>query len=225
MRIIISLLLLVSSSLFAAPRFIIGIAGGTGSGKTTLAQTLLDEFHEHAVLIPQDAYYRDLSHLTKPERDKVNFDHPDALNFDLLKEHLLALRSGRPVDVPVYNFRLHTPEPYCNTVEPADLIIIEGILLFSVPEIRELCDVKIFVETDDDIRLLRRMERDIHERGRDFNSVCTQYLTTVKPMHDMFVEPSKKYADIILPTRSHNPQGLGLIISFIKEHLRSMADE
>ncbi len=203
--------------LIAANPLIVGIAGGTGSGKTTLALRLLDTFRDRAVLINQDDYYKDLGHLSKEERAEQNFDHPDSIDFALLQEHLQLLKDDQSVEVPLYNFCTHSREAATHSVQPCEIIILEGILLFAVPEIRELCDLKIFLETDDDIRLLRRIERDLNERARDFNSVRDQYMKTVKPMHDAFVEPSKRFSDVIIPTRHRNDNGMALIISGLKK--------
>ncbi|MES2122644.1 MAG: uridine kinase [Chlamydiota bacterium] len=198
-------------------KLVIGIAGGTGSGKTTLAEKLLDTFSDRAVLIQQDAYYKDLPDIPLTERAKNNYDHPNSIDFDLLEEHIQLLRQDQSVESPVYNFAIHAREKFTKTINSADIIIIEGILLFSLPEIRNLCDLKIFVETDDDVRLLRRIQRDMRERARDFLSIRDQYLKTVKPMHDAFVEPSKRYADIIIPTLVPNDTGLALIVSSLKK--------
>jgi uridine kinase len=223
MHYLIALFVFFTTSLFASPRLIVGIAGGTGSGKTTLAEKLLETFSDRAILITQDDYYKDLTHLNKEERAKQNFDHPDSIDFDLLKQHLLQLKDNHPIQKPSYNFCDHAREPLTQTVKPADIVIIEGILIFAVPEIRELCDLKIFVETDDDVRLLRRIERDMNERARDFKSIKEQYMTTVKPMHDAFVEPSKRYADVIIPTIRRNENGIALIISSLKKDLDFLA--
>jgi uridine kinase len=203
--------------LIAQAQVFVGIAGGTVSGKTTLAEKLLETFSDCAVVINQDDYYKDISHLSLEERAKRNFDHPDAIDFELLKMHLLQLKEDQPIEVPIYNFSTHSREKATQTVNPTEIVIVEGILLFAVPEIRELCDLKIFVESDDDIRLLRRIERDLNERSRDFNSVRDQYMTTVKPMHDTFVEPSKRHADLIIPTRQRNENGIALVISGLKK--------
>lgn len=225
MLFLITFFLFFSHSLMAANQLIVGIAGGTGSGKTTLAEKLLNTFSERAVLINQDDYYKDLAHLSKEERAKQNFDHPDSIDFELLNEHLLLLKDQQSVEVPIYNFCTHSREAFTHTVNPAEIIILEGILLFAVPEIRDLCDLKIFLETDNDIRLLRRIERDLHERARDFKSVRDQYMTTVKPMHDAFVEPSKRFADIIIPTRQRNDNGIALIISGLKKDYDLIAQQ
>jgi len=171
------------------------------------------------VLISQDSYYKDLSEHSLEKRAKTNFDHPDSLDFTLLKEHILQLKSGSPVQVPVYDFCTHARVDQKLLVMPADILIIEGILLLAVPEIRELCDLKIFLDADHDIRLLRRMERDMRERARDFTSIRDQYLTTVKPMHEAYVEPSKQYADIIIPTLNNNETSIALLISSLKKDL------
>ena len=222
MRILLVLFLFFAVPLTAHPKMIIGIAGGTGSGKSTLSDKLLETFSERAVLVRQDDYYKDNAHLTIEERAKLNFDHPDSIDFDLLETHLLQLKANQEIQVPVYNFCHHRREDHTTSVQPAEIIILEGILLFAVPQIRDLCDLKVFVETDDDIRLLRRMERDMSERGRDFESICHQYLATVKPMHDAFVEPSKRYADVIIPTLKPNDTGVALIISSLKNDLDFM---
>jgi uridine kinase len=214
------------SSLFATP-ILIGIAGGTGSGKTTLADKIRKAFPKDSILISQDFYYKDLSHLSFEERAKTNFDHPSSLDFALLREHLIELKQGRSIHCPIYSFHTHSRESGYQLVEPAHLIIVEGILLLAVPEIRELFDLKIFVDTDDDIRLLRRIERDIKERSRDFDSVKRQYIMTVKPMHDAFVMPSKQYADVIVPEGGYNKIALSLILAkldadlkLFREHLK-----
>lgn len=223
MQVLIILFLLCAAPLAASPKMIIGIAGGTGSGKTTMSDKLMETFSERAILINQDDYYKDLSHLTPEERKKQNFDHPDSIDFELLKKHLLLLKNDQSIEVPVYDFRHNMRENRTRTVKSADIIIVEGILLFAVPEIRDMFDLKIFVETDDDIRLLRRIERDMTHRARDFKSIRDQYTTTVKPMHDTFVEPSKRFADVIIPTLQRNNNGVALIISSLKKDLDFIA--
>jgi len=198
-------------------KLIVGVAGGSGSGKTTLAQQLLEIFSDRAVLISQDSYYKDLSHLPPTERAKANFDHPDSLDFSLLRTQLEALADDQEIDIPIYNFHSHSREKSCRHIQPQEIIIVEGILLFAVPDIRDLFDIKIYLDTDADVRLLRRVERDIKERGRDFQSVHEQYLATVKPMHDAFVEPSKRYADVIIPTFEKNPIAVQLLVSHLKD--------
>ena len=219
MRLLMTLLFVFIAPFCANAKLIIGIAGGTGSGKTTMADKLLRTFQDRAVLINQDNYYKDLTHMTEEMRAKQNFDHPDAIDFELLHTHLLQLKENKAIEMPIYDFCHHRRETHTNTVKPADIIVVEGILLFAVPKIRDLLDLKIFVETDDDIRLLRRMERDMQERARDFQSIRDQYTTTVKPMHDSFVEPSKRYADVIIPTLKRNENGVSLIISGINKDL------
>ena len=180
--------------------FIIGIAGGTGAGKTTLVKEITDKLHSRSVLtIQHDSYYRDISHLSQLEREKVNFDHPDSLETDLLVKHLEQLIKGEKVEIPEYDFVTHTRQEKGNIVESARLIIVEGHLLFTNRKLRELFNLKIFIDADDDIRFIRRLQRDIKERGRSTESVIQLYFETVKPMHKEFVEISKRYTDIILP--------------------------
>ena len=200
---------------------VIGIAGGTGSGKTTLATRIQEAFPGQSVLISQDSYYKDLSHLPIEERVNTNFDHPDSLDFDLLVKQISALKAGQTIEKPVYSFIHHTRESQTETVHPNKIILIEGILLFAMPEVCDLCDLKLFVDTDDDVRLLRRIQRDMSERSRTFASVCEQYLKTVKPMHDAFVQPSKKHADLIVPRGGENPWALELIISKLNHQIAS----
>lgn len=201
-------------------QMIVGIAGGTGCGKTTLAKKIQEAFPGSSCLISQDAYYKDLSFLSLEEREGVNFDHPDSLDFDLLIQHIKDLKQGKSIEKPVYNFHSHSRESFTETVASSRLIILEGILIFSVPEICDQCDLKIFVDTDDDIRLLRRIERDLQERSRTFKSIKEQYLTTVKPMHDAFVQPSKKHADLIVPHGGENPMALSVILSKLNAALK-----
>ena len=205
-----------SFSIFAAPIVFVGIAGGTGSGKTTFA-TKIHEAFPNAVLISQDSYYRDLSNLPFEKREKTNFDHPDSLEFDLLRQHLIDLKNGKAIEQPIYNFHTHTREKGSVLVQPAQIVLVEGILLLSVPEVRDLFDIKIFIDTDDDIRILRRIERDMSERSRDFKGIKKQYLETVKPMHEAFVEPSKKFADVIIPAWGQNHVALGLVLAKLSE--------
>jgi uridine kinase len=205
--------------MFANATIFVGIAGGTGSGKTTLAEKIHEKF-PGSVLINQDSYYRDRSDLSFEEREKINFDHPDSLEFSLLKQHLIDLKNGNAIEQPTYSFHLHAREKHTTWIEPASIVLVEGILIFASPDVRDLFDIKIFVETDDDVRVLRRIERDMRERSRDFNSVKEQYLNTVKPMHTAFVEPSKKYADIIILEGGHNQVAIDLIISKLKEGIR-----
>lgn len=217
------LIALVAIAMFSiaqgAETLIIGIAGGTGSGKTTLARKIQKAIAEHSVLVSQDFYYKDLSDLQPEERDETNFDHPDSLDFQLMGAQIMQLKREDAIHCPQYDFITHTRTSQTKLIEPARVIIVEGILIFAIPDIRNLFDCKIFIDTDDDVRLLRRMERDILERGRDFDSVKNQYLKTVKPMHDAFVEPSKQYADIIVPHGGDNPMALSFILSRLKEQI------
>ena len=200
--------------------FVIGIAGGTGSGKSTVARRLYESLHlDSAVFLDHDSYYRDLEHLSLDERKKVNFDHPDSLDNELLVEHLRALIERRAIDKPVYDFGTFTRVRDTERVEPRDVILVEGILLFVEEPLREIFDLKIFVDTDADVRFIRRLARDLELRGRTIDSVIDQYLTTVRPMHFEFVEPSKRWADIILPRGGQNLAGIDVIAARIRERL------
>jgi uridine kinase len=202
---------------------IIGVAGGTASGKTTIANAIMASInHPQMVMIEHDAYYRDMSHIPLAERAKINFDHPDALETDLMVRHLRELIAGRPVEMPVYDFAAHTRLPRGIVKRPAKVIVIEGILIFCEQALRDLMDVKIFVDTDSDLRFIRRVKRDIQERQRSLDSVIGQYLATVRPMHIAFVEPSRKYADIIIP-EGHNPVSTSLVVTMIRQRLRRAA--
>lgn len=199
----------------------IGVAGGSGSGKTTVAHNLVKTFKsEDAVLVEQDAYYKELNHLTIEEKAKVNFDHPNSIEFELLREHLLKLSRGESIERPIYDFKTHSRKEETVSIHPSKIVIVEGILLFAVPEIRDLFDVKIFVDTDADEMLIRRIERDINERGRTFASVKHQYLNTVKPMYLEFCEPSKRYADVIIPRGGENKIAINMIIAKLKRYLQ-----
>jgi uridine kinase len=191
---------------------VVGIAGGTGSGKTTVAHKLAAAMTGRSVTIEHDAYYRDQSHLPLPERAAINYDHPSSLESSLLVEHLRELRGGRAVDVPMYDFATHTRRADTRRVEPARVIIVEGILVFTEPALRELMDVKIFVDTDPDIRLMRRIRRDLEQRGRTFQSVRDQYYATVRPMHLEYVEPSKRWADLIVPEGGRNTVAIDVLL-------------
>lgn len=204
----------------AAKPFVIGIAGGTGSGKTTVARRLYESLHLHAaVFLDQDSYYKELGHLPLEERKLVNFDHPDSVDSDLLADHLERLVAGEAIEKPTYDFAAHTRAAETVSTEPRNVILVEGILLFVEPRLRELFDLKIFVDTEADLRFIRRLRRDLELRGRTIDSVIDQYLTTVRPMHFEFVEPSKRYADIILPRGGNNTPGIGVIAARIRESL------
>lgn len=195
---------------------VIGIAGGTGSGKTTVAQEILRRVGPDKIAyLPHDAYYKDHSHLSPEERALVNYDHPDSLETSLLVTHIQALKRGQTIERPVYDFTSHSRTKQTVRVEPRPIILVEGILIFVEPELRELFDVKIFVDTDADIRFIRRLRRDIQERGRTVESVIEQYLRTVRPMHLEFVEPSKRYADVIIPEGGFNEVALDMVIARI----------
>ncbi|MDX1623763.1 MAG: uridine kinase [Gemmatimonadota bacterium] len=198
-------------------RLALGIAGGTGSGKTTVANNIVDDLELDAVtVIQQDAYYRDLSDLAPPQREQRNFDHPDSIEADLFAEHLRRLKEGAAVEQPVYDFATHTRTEETVGIEPGEVVIAEGILLFHYPELRGLLDIKIYVDTPADVRLLRRIDRDIRERGRTLESVMEQYLTTVRPMHEEFVEPSKRHADVIIPEGGFNEIAIEMVSSRIR---------
>jgi uridine kinase len=201
---------------------VIGIAGGSGSGKTTVANAILERVGEqHIAYIPHDAYYKDLSDLEPNQRSQINFDHPHSLDTPLLIQQLLQLIHGDPIDMPVYDFKIHTRTEITVRINPQPVIIVEGILIFAEPELRELCDVKIFVDTDADIRFIRRLQRDIQERGRSVESVIHQYLTTVRPMHLDFVEPSKRYADVIIPEGGLNIVAMDMVVARIQTLLQN----
>jgi len=203
---------------------IIGVAGGTGSGKTTVANRILERVGaEHIACIPHDAYYKDLHHLTLEERSNLNFDHPDALETSLMIEHLTLLRNGYPAEIPVYDFTRHARTDETIHVEPAPIVLVEGILIFAEPDLRRLFDVKLFIDTASDIRLIRRLQRDMQERGRTFESVIEQYMTTVRPMHQEFVEPSKRYADVIIPEGGFNEVAIDMVAARIRGLLEERA--
>lgn len=199
---------------------VVGIAGGTASGKTTVARKVRDALADCRVaFIDQDSYYRDLSDMTLAERREVNFDHPDAFDTELLVEHLRELKAGRPIQKPVYDFVTSTRQSHTVRVDPGDMILIEGILVLHMKPLRDEMNVRIYVDTDDDLRILRRLERDIHERGYDFDHVVSQYLRHVRPMHKGFVEPSKHHADIIVPQGGNNDIGIGMIVGALRGRL------
>jgi uridine kinase len=199
---------------------IIGICGGTGSGKTTVANRILESVSASEVaFIQQDSYYRNLKDLPLDYRQAVNFDHPDALDNDLLVHHIRKLKAGGSIELPVYDFKTHTRQNETVLIEPKPIVIIEGILIFVDARLLEQMDIKVFVDTPDDIRFIRRLQRDIAERGRTVDSVIEQYLATVRPMHMQFVEPSKRYADVIIPEGGHNLVSIDLISGKIRERL------
>lgn len=196
---------------------IIGVAGGTGSGKTTVSRVICERVGtDRIAYIQHDSYYRDASHLPAEARARINFDHPDALESDLLVEHLKILLSGQAVEVPTYSFTTHSREEATRTVRPEPVILVEGILIFAEPRLRALFDVKIFVDTEGDIRFIRRLRRDLRERGREAETVMDQWLATVRPMHEEFVEPSKRYADLIIPRGGKNQVALDMIVARIE---------
>jgi uridine kinase len=200
---------------------VIGFAGGTGSGKTTLAKRLKEVFEDDVLFLCQDYYYKPLDHLPMEERKKNNFDHPDSFDTDLLINQIRQLKDYKSIKRPVYSFIEHTRLSKAVTEQPKHVILIEGILIFDNKELRDLMDIKVFVDTDSDIRLSRRLLRDIHERGRDLDSVINQYINTVKPMHEEFVEPSKKYADIIIPEGGMNHVAVSMLLDKIKSILNN----
>ncbi len=200
---------------------IIGVAGGSGSGKSTLVKRLLDAFEgEHVAVLAHDSYYKAHSELTLEERAKLNYDHPRAFDTEMLTEHLSALREGVPVEMPVYSFVDHNRTGETITVKPARVIIVDGILIFENEPLRRLMDIKVFVDTDADVRLARRILRDVNDRGRSMESVIGQYLQTVKPMHEEFVEPSKRWADVIIPEGGFNSVAVAMLIENIRSLIR-----
>ncbi len=204
---------------------IIGIAGGSGSGKTTVVRAIASRLKDRVVVIPQDSYYKDSSHLSDAEKKEVNFDHPDSIDFDLLNEHLEMLREGRTIQQPVYSYiTCSRSRTETVTVRPADVIIIEGILIFTCEELRNKMDVKVFVDADDDSRLMRIMRRDIRERGKSVDDVIERYSKTVKPMYHQFIEPSKRYADVIIPQGGHNRVAIEVLIAIIEKSLNTAKD-
>lgn len=200
---------------------VIGIAGGSGSGKTTVAQEILQRVGpDRIAFLQHDSYYKDLSGLPPAQRAEVNFDHPNSLETELLIQHIASLREGKAVEVPIYDFSIHTRTARTFTVQPRRVILVEGILIFVEAALREMFDVKIFVDTDSDMRFIRRLERDIAERGRTTESVIKQYQLTVRPMHLEFVEPSKRYADIIIPEGGHNVAALDMVVARVDALLK-----
>jgi uridine kinase len=211
---------MVSEAINKRP-LVIGIAGGTGSGKSTVARAILDSVpEENVAIIEQDCYYKDQSHLPNEERVNVNYDHPLAFDTDLMIEHVEKLLSGQAIEKPQYDFTVHNRKKQTVKVEPRDIIILEGILILDSPRLRELMDIKIFVDTDADVRIIRRIVRDIKDRGRSLESVISQYLNIVKPAHNEFCEPTKRYADIIIPEGGYNKVAVDIVVTKVKSIIR-----
>ena len=200
---------------------IIGIGGGTGSGKTTVARRILENVSdEHVTYLQQDSYYRNLGDMPTELRRQINFDHPDALDNELFINHVRALREGEAIEMPVYDFAVHARRAESIHIAPKPILILEGILIFVDAALRAMMDIRIFVDTADDLRFIRRMKRDVTERGRSVDSIIKQYLDTVRPMHEQFVEPSKRFADVIIPEGGHNEVGIDLISGKIRAQLQ-----
>jgi len=202
---------------------VIGIAGGTGSGKTTLMKNIVTRFSDSVTVISHDNYYKRLDDMTYEERCLVNYDEPAAFDTDLMVQHLAALRRGETIECPVYDFTVHNRSDQVVQIAPCPVIIVEGILIFAEEALRELMDIRIFVDTDDDVRLCRRIRRDVNKRARSLESVLTQYMTTVKPMHEKYVVPSKKHADLVVPEGGKNMVALDMILGKIQKHLTETA--
>ena len=199
---------------------LIGITGGTGSGKSTVAKAIYESLPKNSIaIIEQDSYYKEQSHLSKEERIKTNYDHPFAFDTELLVSHLIMLLDNKPIDKPLYDFTVHNRKEETVTIEPKEIIILEGILILDSPEIRKLLDIKIFVDTDADVRIIRRIVRDMKERGRSLDSVIKQYTEVVKPMHYEFIEPTKRYADLIIPEGGYNRVAIDIMVAKIKSIL------
>lgn len=200
---------------------VIGIAGGTGSGKTTLTQAIVQNLGSYVTVIPHDSYYKAHHELTYDERIKLNYDHPNSYDTEMFVEHLTRLRRGETVECPIYDYTIYDRSENTLTIHPSKVIIVEGIMIFYPEELRKLMDIKVFVDADADVRILRRITRDVKERGRSLDSVINQYITTVKPMHEAFVEPSKRFADIIIPEGGLNMVALEMLIGRIRAHINS----
>ncbi len=199
---------------------VVGIAGGTGSGKTTVVRKIIEKLPKDSVaILSQDSYYKDQSHLPLEERQKINFDHPNAIEFDLLIDHIKRLKRGLSIEEPIYSYITCTRSEETIHVDPKDVVIVEGILVLTIPELRKLFDIKVFVDADADDRLIRVIRRDIKERGRDVETVLKRYLETVKPMHEQFIEPSKRYADLIVPEGGNNTVAIDILVSIIEKYL------
>ena len=208
----------------AVTPLIIGIAGGSGSGKSTVARKVAEAMNAaSAAFIDMDAYYKNFAHLPLEERRRINWDHPDAFDLELLVDHLRRLAVGEPIEKPIYDFVAHLRTDRTHPVRPSEVIVVDGILLFVDERVRELCDVKVFVDADVDIRLIRRIRRDMRSRGRPLDEILDQYLTTVQPMHLQFVEPSKRYADVIVPRGGHNAVAIEMIVANIQRRLAAAA--
>ena len=199
---------------------VIGIAGGTGSGKTTITKKLLQRFGDNISVIKHDNYYKAHHHMSYEERAQLNYDHPDAFDTDMLTQALMDLKAGKSISCPVYDYTIHDRSQETVTIHPAKVIVVEGILIFQDKALCEQMDIKIFVDTDADVRILRRIVRDVRDRGRSLESVVNQYLATVKPMHEQFVEPSKRNADIIIPEGGHNVVALDMVVERVRAHLK-----
>lgn len=205
---------------------LIAITGGTGSGKSTVAKAIYSNFKKESIsIIMQDSYYKDQSDLTFEERTKTNYDHPNAIDTDLLIEHLKQLIAGHAIEMPIYDFTIHNRKKETIREEPKDIIIVEGILVLEDQRLRDLFDIKIYVDTDADLRILRRLTRDIRERGRTMESVIDQYLKVVRPMHLQFIEPTKRYADLIIPEGGKNRVAIDILAATIRQHLNQVTDE
>ncbi len=200
---------------------IIGIAGGTGSGKTTVVRKIANVVPEKNVaILMQDSYYNDNAHLSFEERQKINYDHPNSIDFDLLLKQINDLKTNQPIEQPIYSYTTHTRTGDYTVIHPKEILIVEGILIFTNEQLRKLCDIKIFVHTDSDLRLIRRIKRDINERGRDLEEVLNRYEKTLKPMHNQFIEPTMKYADLIIPVGGENKVAIDILTSMINEKIK-----
>ncbi len=201
---------------------IIGICGGTGSGKTTIARSIVESVGaENVILVEQDSYYRNLADLPLDERHQANFDHPDSIDSEMLVNHLKRLKNNQSIEMPVYDFKTHTRKAESEHLEPKPVVIVEGILIFSEPRVLDLLDVRVFVDTPDDVRLIRRLRRDINERGRSFERTLEQYEKTIRPMHNEFVEPSKRHADVIIPEGGNSGIGVDFLCGLVREKIFS----
>jgi uridine kinase len=204
---------------------IIGICGGTGSGKTTIARSIVDAVGaKRVVLVEQDSYYRNLSDMPLDERHQANFDHPDSIDSDMLVNHIMRLKQGLPIEMPLYDFVTHTRSDKIETIKPKPVVIVEGILIFAEPRVLDLLDVRVFVDTPDDVRLMRRLRRDINERGRTFERTLEQYERTIRPMHFEFVEPSKRHADVIIPEGAQTGVSVEFLCSLVREKLHQESE-